>query len=195
MIGNMISRVRNEKNIPKSELSRRTNINIGHIAHIEKEERNPSHRALKAICRALEIPYQPLMYTYDKVFTEEQISNNMPEHISYDKVLAVSSLDSFIKCPIDLPSASLALKVSDKSMSPRLEEGSYVFIEFNSPLENKDIGVFEYNEKIIIRRYVIRKDSLVLRADNKDFDDIILSENDTYNIIGKVIGTNTGLIF
>lgn len=195
MIGNMISRVRNEKNIPKSELSRRTNINIGHIAHIEKEERNPSHRALKAICRALEIPYQPLMYTYDKVFTEEQISNNMPEHISYDKVLAVSSLDSFIKCPIDLPSASLALKVSDKSMSPRLEEGSYVFIEFNSPLENKDIGVFEYNGKIIIRRYVIRKDSLVLRADNKDFDDIILSENDTYNIIGKVIGTNTGLIF
>lgn len=195
MIGNMISRVRNEKNIPKSELSRRTNINIGHIAHIEKEERNPSHRALKAICRALEIPYQPLMYTYDKVFTEEQISNNMPEHISYDKVLAVSSLDSFIKCPIDLPSASLALKVSDKSMSPRLEEGSYVFIEFNSPLENKDIGVFEYNGKIIIRRYVIRKDSLVLRADNKDFNDIILSENDTYNIIGKVIGTNTGLIF
>lgn len=195
MIGNMISRVRNEKNIPKSELSRRTNINIGHIAHIEKEERNPSHRALKAICRALEIPYQPLMYTYDKVFTEEQISNNMPEHISYDKVLAVSSLDSFIKCPIDLPSASLALKVSDKSMSPRLEEGSYVFIEFNSPLENKDIGVFEYNGKIIIRRYVIRKDSLVLRADNKDFDDIILSENDTYNIIGKIIGTSTGLIF
>ena len=195
MIGNMISRVRNEKNIPKSELSRRTNINIGHIAHIEKEERNPSHRALKAICRALEIPYQPLMYTYDKVFTEEQISNNMPEHISYDKVLAVSSLDSFIKCPLDLPSASLALKVSDKSMAPRLEEGSYVFIEFNSPLENKDIGVFEYNGKIIIRRYVIRKDSLVLRADNKDFDDIILSENDTYNIIGKVIGTNTGLIF
>ena len=51
------------------------------------------------------------------------------------------------------------------------------------------------DEKIIIRRYVIRKDSLVLRADNKDFDDIILSENDTYNIIGKVIGTNTGLIF
>ena len=195
MIGKMISRVRNEKNIPKSELSRRTNINIGHISHIEKEERNPSHRALKAICRALEIPFQPLMYTYDKVFTEEQISNNMPEHISYDKVLAVSSLDSFIKCPIDLPSVSLALKVSDKSMSPRLEEGSYVFIEFNSPLENKDIGIFEYNGKIIIRRYVIRKDSLVLRADNKDFDDIILSENDTYNIIGKIVGTSTGLIF
>ena len=195
MIGDMISGARKEKNVVKSELSRRTNINIGHIAHIENEERNPSHRALKSICRALEIPYQPLMYTYDKVFTEEQKSNKMPEHISYDKVLAVSSLDSFIECPADLGSASLAFKVEDKSMEPRLEKGVYAFVEFNTPLENKDIGVFEYNGKILIRRYVIRKNSLVLRADNKDFSDIPLEENDQYNIIGKVIGTNTGLIF
>ena len=195
MIGDMISRARKEKNVVKSELSRRTNINIGHIAHIENEERNPSHRALKSICRALEIPYQPLMYTYDKVFTEEQKLNNMPEHISYDKVLAVSSLDSFIECPVDLGSASLAFKEEDKSMEPRLEKGVYAFVEFNTPLENKDIGVFEYNGKILIRRYVIRKNSLVLRADNKDFSDIPLEENDQYNIIGKVIGTNTGLIF
>ncbi len=195
MIGDMIERVRNEKNVAKSELARRTNINIGHITHIEKGERNPSHRALKTICRALEIPYQPLMYTYDKVFSDEQKNNNMPEHISYDKIVAVSSVDSFITCPVDLPSASIALKVEDNSMAPRLEKGVYAFIEFNTPLDNKDIGLIEFNGKIMIRRYVIRKDDLVLRADNKEFSDIIISEKDTYNIIGKVIGTNTGLIF
>lgn len=195
MIGDMITRVRNEKNVAKSELARRTNINIGHISHIEKEERNPSHRALKSICRALEIPYQPLMYMYDKVFTDEQIDNKMPEHIAYNKIPAVSSLDSFINCPIDFPNASIALKISDDSMTPRLEKGVYAFIEFNSPLENKDIGVFEFNGKILIRRYVIRKDSLALRADNKDYKDIIISDNDQYNIIGKIVGTNTGLIF
>ena len=195
MIGDMIERVRNEKNVAKSELARRTNINIGHITHIEKGERNPSHRALKTICRALEIPYQPLMYTYDKVFSDEQKNNNMPEHISYDKIVAVSSVDSFITCPVDLPRASIALKVEDNSMAPRLEKGVYAFIEFNTPLDNKDIGLIEFNGKIMIRRYVIRKDDLVLRADNKEFSDIIISEKDTYNIIGKVIGTNTGLIF
>ena len=195
MIGDMIERVRNEKNVAKSELARRTNINIGHITHIEKGERNPSHRALKTICRALEIPYQPLMYTYDKVFSDEQKNNNMPEHISYDKIVAVSSVDSFITCPVDLPSASIALKVEDNSMAPRLEKGVYAFIEFNTPLDNKDIGLIEFNGKIMIRRYVIRKDDLVFRADNKEFPDIIISETDTYNIIGKVIGTNTGLIF
>ena len=195
MIGDMIERARNEKNVAKSELARRTNINIGHITHIEKGERNPSHRALKTICRALEIPYQPLMYTYDKFFSDEQKNNKMQEHISYDKIVAVSSVDSFISCPIDLPSASIALKIEDNSMAPRLEKGSYAFIEFNTPLENKDIGLIEFNGKIMIRRYVVRKDDLVFRADNKEFPDIIISEKDTYNIIGKVIGTNTGLIF
>ena len=195
MIGELISRICQKRNITKSELARRTNINVGHIAHIENEERNPSHRALKSICRALEIPYQPLMYTYDKVFNEEQRLNKMPEHISYNKILAVSSADSFMECPVDFPSACLALKVPDNSMAPRLEEGIYAFIEFNSPIEYKDIGVFEYDGKILIRRYIIRKDALVLRADNKDFDDITLTDNSAYNIIGKVLGTNTGLIF
>lgn len=195
MIGDMISRIRTEKNISKAELARRTNINIGHITHIEKEERNPSHRALKTICRGLEIPYQPLMYTYEKVFTDEQKQNKMPEHISYNKVLAVSSVDAFIECPIDLPNASLAIKVNDDSMAPRLEKGIYVFIEYNTPLENKDIGLFELNGKLLIRRYVIRKDDLVLRADKKGISDIILTEKDDYSIIGKVIGTNTGLVF
>ena len=195
MIGDLISRIREEKNMSKAELARHTNINIGHIVHIEKEERNPSHRALMSICRALEIPCQPLMYTYDKIFTEEQKNNKMPEHISYNKILAVDSLDSFMECPVDFPTAALALKVTDDSMAPRLEKGVFAFIELNSPLENKDIGLFEYDGKIIMRRYVIRKDSLVLRADNKEFTDIPINDKTEYTIIGKVLGTNTGLIF
>ena len=195
MLGDMITRIRNEKNVAKSELARRTNINIGHISHIEKEERNPSHRALKSICRALEVPYQPLMYMYDKVFTPEQLYYDMPNHIAYDKVLAIGSLDSFIPCPIDVPNASIAVKISDDTMSPRLEKDDFAFIEFNTPLENKDIGLFEFNGKVMIRRYVVRKDSLALRADNKNYSDIVITDKDEYNIIGKVVGTSSGLVF
>lgn len=195
MIGYMISRIRNEKKVPKTELSRRTYINIGHITHIEKEERNPSHRALKTICRALEIPYQPLMFTYDKTFTKEHKRINMENHIAYDKVLAVSSLDSFIKCPLDLPSAALALKISDTSMQPLLQEGIYAYIEFSSPLDNNDIGIFEYDNKVIMRRFIINENTITLKPDNPDFPDITMNFDDEYSIIGKVIGTSTGLIF
>ena len=186
MIGEMISRIRNDRNLPKAEVSRRTSINVGHLSHIESSERNPSHRALKSICRALQVPYQPLMYTYDKIFTEEQKLIKMPEHISYDQVLAVDSLDSFMTCPAELPNASIAVKINDDVMAPKLEPGVFAFVEFNTPLENKDIGLFEFNGKILIRRFIIRKDALVLRADNKAYNDIIITAGDKYNIIVKI---------
>lgn len=66
MIGDMIAKVRKEKGMTKTELAKITGINIGHLTHIEKGERNPSHKALKNICKALDVPYQQLMYTYDK---------------------------------------------------------------------------------------------------------------------------------
>ena len=62
MIGDMIAKARKEKGMSKTELARLTDINIGHLTHIEKGERNPSHKALKNICKALDIPYQQLMY-------------------------------------------------------------------------------------------------------------------------------------
>ena len=40
MIGDMIAKVRKEKGITKTELARITGINIGHLTHIEKGERN-----------------------------------------------------------------------------------------------------------------------------------------------------------
>ena len=58
MIGDMIAKVRKEKNMTKTELAKLTDINIGHLTHIEKGERNPSHKTLKSICKALDIPYQ-----------------------------------------------------------------------------------------------------------------------------------------
>ena len=51
MIGDMIAKVRKEKGMSKTEISRLTNINIGHLIHFEKGERNPSHKALKNICK------------------------------------------------------------------------------------------------------------------------------------------------
>ena len=30
---------------------------------------------------------------------------------------------------------------------------------------------------------------------DKDFEDIILTDKDNYNFIGKILGTDTGLIF
>ncbi|MFR2533873.1 MAG: helix-turn-helix domain-containing protein [Clostridia bacterium] len=190
MLGSMISKIRKEKHITKVDVAKKTGINIGHLSHIEKGERHPSHKALRSICKALDIPCQPLMYTYDKEISDEHKRYKWSNHIAYNKVLAVDSLDSFIECPSSIPNASIALKIPDNAMEPSLPEGSYGYIEFNTLLDNKDIGLFEWNGHLLIRRFIIRKDKLVLRSDNKSYTDIDLSENDNFTIIGKVYSSS-----
>ena len=187
MIGEMIAKIRMEKGISKTELARRTDINIGHLTHIEKGERNPSHKALKNICKALDVPYQQLMYTYDKTINEEQASYHVVDHIAYNKVVAVDNINGFVDCPSHILSASLALKMADDSMEPILKKGSYVYIEFNSPLNNKEIGLFQVNNTVVIRKFYAKKGKITLKPDNKKYEDITISENDTFYIIGKVL--------
>lgn len=187
MLGNMISKIRKDKGITKVELAKRTKINIGHLTHIEKGERNPSHKALKKICEALKVPYQTLMYMYDRYVTEDEKRYKLFNHISYNKVVAVNSIDDFIECPHTIPNASMAFKILDDSMEPKLAKDSYVFLELNAPLINRDFGLFMFNNNLIVRRFIIRQDTLILRPENKNYPEIYLSEDDDFTIIGKVI--------
>lgn len=186
MIGNMISKIRREKGITKTELANQTDINIGHLTHIEKGERNPSHKALKSICSALNVPYQQLLYTYDKTLSQEQIDYGYINHITYNKVPAITKIDDYINCPPDFSNASFAYKVPDNAMEPLIKEGTYAFIEINGIIENRAIGLFKLNDEYIIRRLLYKKDKFILRADNKDVRDITVNTKDLFQIIGRV---------
>ncbi len=187
MLGGMISKIRTNKQMTKVELAKKTKINIGHLTHIEKGERNPSHKALKTICKALAIPYQTMMYMYDKEITKEHERYKVLNHIPYNKIIAVNSISDFIECPANISNASIAFKMIDDSMEPKLPKDSYVFLELNTPLDNRNFGLFIYNGQYLVRRFIIRQDKLILRAENKDYPEIDLSENDDFTIIGKVI--------
>lgn len=187
MLGSMISKIRKEQHMTKVELAKRTGINIGHITHIEKGERHPSHKALMSIATALDVPYQTLSHLYDKRITEEIERCDTINHLSYNKVLAIDSYSQFIDCPSSASHASVALKIQDDVMEPTLKKDAYAFLELNVPLKHKDIGLFEYQGKLFVRRFIVRKDKLVLRADNKAYSDIDLSEEDDFIMIGRVI--------
>lgn len=187
MIGDMIAKARKEKGMSKTQLAKLTDINIGHLTHIEKGERNPSHKALKNICKALDIPYQQLMYTYDKIINEEQESYNVVKHISYNKIIATDNITGFIDCPSNVPSSAIAIKMKDDSMSNSYPEGSYIFVEFNSPLNHKDYGIFSYNDEIIVRRFYTKRGKITLKAENKSIKDINITDKDTFYIIGKIV--------
>lgn len=190
MIGSVIAKIRKDKNMSKTDLAKMTNIDIGHLTHIEKEERNPSHKALRAICNSLDVPVQPIMNTYDYDLSEEQIGYNAFNHVKYDAIPIFGSLEGFSKCPAQLFNASFAVRNYDTSMLPKVKVGDIVYIEYNAPLSNKDLGLFEYNGGLVIRKFIIRKKDLVLRAEDNNIQDIIITKDSNFNIIGKVLGTS-----
>ncbi|HJJ05567.1 MAG TPA: XRE family transcriptional regulator [Clostridiaceae bacterium] len=190
MIVKLLSKIRKDKKMTKMEICKKAGIDMGYMTHIEKGERNPSIQTIKKICKSLDTPYQQVLYTYDISLNDEQIKYNVIDHISYNKIPAFELVPSLIECPTNVSNATVAIKVSDKSMEPVLKLNSYVFVAFNLPLDHKDIGIFEYNNKIIIRRFLIRKKHLVLRAENEKIDDVIISEDDNFIIIGKIVGTS-----
>ena len=130
------------------------------------------------------------MYTYDKEFTQEQLNYNIENKICYDRILAVNKIDALIQCPENMRSASLAIRVPDDSMEPILTTGSYAFVELNTPLDSKDIGLFNYKNEYLFRRLIVRKDNLVLRALKDGILDIKVSSDEPLLILGKVLGTN-----
>lgn len=189
MLGHMVAYIRKEKKLTKAGVAKDTNINTGHLTHIEKGERHPSHKVFKNMCKAMAIPYRPLMYTYDKELSEEQLAYKVESHIPYDKIPTFENLDNLIDCPTAYPGASIAVKITDSSMEPKLKKDSYAFIEFNTPLDNRDIGLFYYDNKLLIRKFIIRRDGLVLRAEDKEIPDICLDPKDNFYMVGKIVGS------
>jgi len=161
-------------------------INIGHLTHIEKGSRKPSHKALKSIAFSLGVPYQELFYTYDKELDEKQIEYDYIKNISYNKIPAISKIDKYIDCPVNFSNASFAYKVPDNSMNPLMKENSYVFVEINGLINHREIGLFKVNNQFVIRKLIYRKNSFILKANDKKFKDITISNTDDFQIIGKI---------
>lgn len=194
MIGEILAKIRKQKNILSADVCKKTKLDMGHFSHIETEKRNPSLTAFKNICSAIDTPFMPLMNIFDYNLTEEQRNYDVINHLEYNMIPAFDSISSYIECPGSIPNASIALKMMDTSMEPLIKKNSYVYIALNIPLSHRDIGIFSYNGNIFIRRFQIKKNNLVLKSENNEYFDIKLKKDDSFTILGKVVGTNEGKI-
>lgn len=161
-------------------------VNVGHLTHIEKGSRKPSHKVLKNIASSLGVPYQPLFYSYDKELNEKQIEYNYINHVYYNKIPAISKIDFYIDCPANFSNASFAYKAPDNSMNPTIKEGSYVFVEINGLVKHREIGLFKLNDEFLIRKLIYRRNHLILKANDRKIKDITISNTDDFHIIGKI---------
>jgi len=186
MLGKMIQRIRKDRGITKTKLSELTDVNIGHLTHIEKGERNPSHKTLMSICSNLNIPYHNLFLTYDRDLSDEQREYDYQNYISYNKVPLFTNIQDFVDCPSEYSRACFAIKTFSDEMEPLIKKDSIIYIEQNANLNHKEIGLFYLNGEYHLRRLMYRKGKFALKADNKELDEINIKRSDNFFIVGRV---------
>ena len=186
MLGSLLTRIREDKGLSKTSLADLTKINVGHLTHIEKGERKPSPSALRDICKALEVPYLPVSYAYEKELTEDQERYKLIDCITYNKVPLVNNIESMIDCPAKFPNTSLEFIMKDDSMKSSAPKGSTLFLEYNAIPLHRELGLFIYDGNYLVRRIVYRKNKVVLKSDNLLTRDIVIEDNSKFTIIGRI---------
>lgn len=91
-----------------------------------------------------------------------------------------------MSCPANFPNASFAYKAPDNAMNPIIEEGSYVFVEVNGLINHKEIGLFRINNEFVIRKLIYKRNHFILKANDRKYQDITISDSDHFQIIGKI---------
>jgi transcriptional regulator with XRE-family HTH domain len=85
----------------------------------------------------------------------------------------------------------IAMSVVGGSMEPDIEEGDMVLFTENSDdieyASNGSIAVVNYDGRMIVRGLFKRNDRVVLKAWNKDYDDIELTPDDEFRVCGIVL--------
>ena len=86
-----------------------------------------------------------------------------------------------------VPPHDLAFEVRGDSMEPVFENGEIVFVKKTQDIHNGQIIAVQINEEAFIKKVYINDDHMRLVSLNKEYDDIIATEDDDIRIVGKVL--------
>lgn len=80
-----------------------------------------------------------------------------------------------------------AFEINGDSMIPLFKDGEIIFVEHTQVIENGQIAVVQIDEESFIKKVYIEEDKMRLVSLNKDYEDIVVSDDCDIRIVGKVI--------
>jgi len=82
---------------------------------------------------------------------------------------------------------AFALKVKGNSMSPRIEDGDLILVDYAKEPLPGDIVVALINGAAVVKKYLRPEGQLILRSANPKYTDIEVKETDQFQIAGVVL--------
>ncbi|RMG59650.1 MAG: transcriptional repressor LexA [Deltaproteobacteria bacterium] len=81
------------------------------------------------------------------------------------------------------------LRVKGDSMEgAHILEGDLVLVKPQKEAKSGDIVVARLGDEATVKRFVLEKGRVILRAENPSYEDIVVSPDDDFEIIGRVVG-------
>lgn len=87
----------------------------------------------------------------------------------------------------DVPIHDLALQVNGNSMEPMFHDKEIIFIEKTHEIKNGQIGVFIIDGEAYVKKVYVEENRLTLVSLNKAYRDLHFYENQSVELVGKVI--------
>ncbi|SJZ48982.1 Helix-turn-helix [Pilibacter termitis] len=88
----------------------------------------------------------------------------------------------------DVPSnADFVLSIHGDSMEPDYHDGEILYIKKQETIFNGTLGIFILNGEGFFKRIWFKKNHAILESLNDEYDDLIVTEDDHFVIVGKVL--------
>ncbi|MCK4352187.1 hypothetical protein KAW65_02145 [candidate division WOR-3 bacterium] len=131
------------------------------------------------------ISFEP---TFSRISIPVPILNNIPT--KYPIYITKKMIRDWIYIPGNILKGKsiFGIKVFGDSMSPMFEDGDYVIIISETKAKNRDIIAVRVNDEPLIVRFLRRKGRIILQFVNPNYEPIIISERDKFQIIGIIYG-------
>lgn len=196
LVAKNIATLRVEKKYTQKELAEKIGLAKTSITNYETGTREPSFEILQNIANALEVDIQT--FFKEKVDASDflipfPISNKIPiiSHASAGKgIFGIEEILDYIELPQKLSTkCDFATYVNGNSMEPKIFHGDIICIKRDVILENGDIGLFFLNDNIYVKKFNFNPftNEFSLISLNKNYDPIIITMNDEFHELGKVI--------
>lgn len=195
-IGKMIKELRVKKELSQEELASLLSVNRATIANYESGRRTLTIDKLEEILEALNTNLTDFFNSNNletkKIKSEEQKRIPILSDVSagYGKE-ALEEATHWIKLPsIIAKNADFGTFVSGDSMEPKINDGDLLLVQNIPQLDSGMIGIFLLNDNVFCKRYhynPITKET-VLKSLNLNYKPIIVTDEDDFRIVGKVVG-------
>lgn len=169
------------------------------VSKWKKNGRIPEQYMLKAENEHLKsLQINKIQHTFNISSTQIQIPIFANQYASaghgidnYDEECEVFTFNKFeLKAMFNLSSLKnlRLIKVSGNSMCPTINEGEMVLFQSDGSEHEGSIYIVRYYDEVFIKR-LFKRPKLMLKSDNKDYEPIVINEDEEIEILGRVVGS------